>query len=179
MQFLETSLEGAFIIELDEKKDERGFFARMFCEKEFADHGLPFRSVQANISYNKLKGTLRGLHMQRAPFEEDKLIRCSRGAIYDVIVDMRRDSQNFHKWFGLELTADNHKMLYVPKGFAHGFITLEDETEVFYLMSEYYKAGTEEGFRWNDPAFDIKWPTEPVIMSERDKTFPLLDRAFN
>ena len=173
MIFTETKLPGAYIIDLEPLSDERGFFARTFCQEEFKSHNLNITIAQANISYNKTKGTLRGLHMQLPPSEESKLIKCIRGAIYDVIVDLRKNSATFKQWIGVELNADNHQMLYVPEGFAHGFITLENNTEVIYQMSQFYKPGSEKGFRFNDPAFDITWPMQPIVISERDKNFPL------
>jgi len=172
MIFTETKLKGAFIIEIEKHADDRGFFARSFCEKEFKDHGLNPRLVQCNISYNAKRGTLRGMHYQVAPYEEAKLVRCTRGAIYDVIVDIRTASPTFKEHIGLLLTADNKLSLYVPEGFAHGFLTLEDETEVFYQMSEFYAPGHARGFRWNDATFGIRWPLEPRVISERDQTYP-------
>jgi dTDP-4-dehydrorhamnose 3,5-epimerase len=174
MLFTETKLQGAYLINLKRLEDERGFFARTFCRQEFKEYGLNIEIAQANISYNKKKGTLRGMHMQLAPFEESKLIKCNQGAIYDVIVDLRKKSKTFLQWIGAELTSENHQMIYVPEGFAHGFITLEDNTEVSYQMSQFYAPGYEKGYRWNDPVFDIEWPMEPVIMAEKDKNFPLL-----
>jgi len=174
MVFKETKLQGAYVISLEPLIDERGFFARTFCQEEFKKHNLNTTIAQANISYNKTKGTLRGLHMQLPPNEESKLIKCIRGAIYDVIVDLRKNSSTFKQWIGVELNADNHQMLYVPEGFAHGFITLENNTEVTYQMNQFYKSGSEKGFRFNDPAFDIIWPMQPKVISERDKNFPLL-----
>jgi dTDP-4-dehydrorhamnose 3,5-epimerase len=172
MHFTETKLKGAYLIELDKKADERGFFARAWCQKEFQARNLPPRFVQCNVSWNKRKGTLRGMHRQKAPHEESKLIRCTRGAIYDVILDLRRDSQTFGNWLGFELTQDNHRSLFVPGGFAVGFQTLEDASEVLYLMSEFYAPGAEEGVRYNDPAFRIEWPTELTVISEKDKGWP-------
>jgi len=174
MVFKETKLQGAYVISLEPLIDERGFFARTFCQEEFKKHNLNTTIAQANISYNKTKGTLRGLHMQLPPNEESKLIKCIRGAIYDVIVDLRKNSSTFKQWIGVELNADNHQMVYVPEGFAHGFITLENNTEVTYQMNQFYKPGSEKGFRFNDPAFDIIWPMQPKVISERDKSFPLL-----
>ena len=171
MIFTETKLKGAFVIDIERLADDRGFFARSFCEKEFKDHGLNPRVVQGNISFNEKKGTLRGMHYQIKPFEEVKLVRCTRGAIYDVIVDLRSDSPTFKQYFGLLLTAHNRLSLYVPAGFAHGFITLEDDTEVFYQMSEFYSPEHARGFRWNDPAFGIEWPLEPAMISERDRLY--------
>jgi dTDP-4-dehydrorhamnose 3,5-epimerase len=175
--FVETKLKGAFIIDLQKNEDERGFFARSYCFREFEAHGLNPRVVQCNISYNAKKGTLRGMHYQVPPFEEAKLVRCTRGAIYDVIVDLRPDSETYCEWLGVYLAAHcslltaHYTMLYVPEGFAHGFITLEDDTEVFYQMSEFYAPDSSAGFRWNDPAFEIEWPMDPAMISERDRTY--------
>lgn len=172
MIFTETKLKGAYIVDLEKREDERGFFARGWCQNEFEAHGLAPRVVQANISYNKKRGTLRGMHYQIAPYEETKLVRCTRGALYDVIVDLRPTSPSYKQWFGVELTADNYKMLYVPEGFAHGFITLQDETEATYQVSQFYTPGSERGLRYNDPAFGIEWPAEVQVISEKDKSWP-------
>lgn len=171
MILIETALKGAFIIELEKIEDERGFFARIWCQQEFATHGLNPRLVQCNISFNRRKGTLRGMHYQAKPYEEAKLIRCTRGAIYDVIIDLRLDSLTFKQWMAVELTTDNHRMLYVPEGCAHGFQTLEDCTEVFYQMSEFYAPAQARGVRWNDPAFSIQWPLVERIISEQDQSY--------
>jgi len=170
--FTETKLKGAFILKLEKLADERGFFARTWCQREFKAHGLNPRLVQCSISYNKSKGTLRGIHYQTAPYEEAKLVRCTLGAIYDVIIDLRPKSPTFTKYVAEILTAQNHKMLYVPEGFAHGFLTLEDNTEVFYQISEFYSAEHAKGVRWNDPAFGIEWPLAPSTMSDRDRSCP-------
>ena len=172
MLFAETKLKGAFVIELEPHTDERGFFARSWCRREFEAHKLNPNLVQCNVSFNAKKGTLRGLHYQTKPFEEAKLVRCTRGAVYDVIVDIRPDSPTFRHYVGVLLTADNRLSLYVPEGFAHGFLTLEHRTEVFYQMSEFYAPEAARGFRWNDPAFGIEWPSEVMIISERDRTYP-------
>jgi dTDP-4-dehydrorhamnose 3,5-epimerase len=172
MNFKETELEGAFIVEPAICEDERGFFARSWSQDEFADRGLDSRLVECNISFNKKKGTLRGMHYQAAPFGEAKLVRCTAGAIFDVIIDIRPQSPTFKRWVGFELTARNRFMLYVPAEFAHGFLTLEDETEVFYQMSEVYAPDSARGARWNDPAFDISWPGAAVTINERDRTYP-------
>jgi dTDP-4-dehydrorhamnose 3,5-epimerase len=172
MIFTETKLKGAFIIEIEKLEDERGFFGRSWCANEMNEHGLNVNIRQANVSFNKTKGTLRGMHYQGAPHQEAKLVRCSRGSIYDVIIDLRQNSPTFKQWIGIELTQENYKMLYVPEDFAHGFITLEDNCEVSYLMSEYYVPGAGATIRWNDPGFNIKWPMEPVVMSEKDKHQP-------
>ncbi len=172
MLFTETVLKGAYLIEPEKVEDERGFFARSFCVREFEKHGLNPRLVQCNISYNSKKGTLRGMHYQKAPYAEAKLVRCTRGAIYDVIADLRPASPCFKMNFGIRLDESNRKMLYIPEGFAHGFITLEDDSEVFYQMSEFYSPQHAAGFRWNDPFFRIQWPLEVAVISERDKTYP-------
>ena len=172
MIFSETKLKGAFIIEIEKREDARGFFARSWCQNEFKTHGLTTEFVQANVSYNKKKGTMRGLHYQKSPYEESKLVRCTRGAIYDVIVDLRPNSPTYKDWIGVELTADNYKMLYVPEGFAHSFQTLMDNTEVTYQVSAFYNPASEGGLRWNDPAFGIKWPTKVEIISDKDRTWP-------
>jgi dTDP-4-dehydrorhamnose 3,5-epimerase len=173
MTFHETGLIGALLVELERRVDDRGFFARSWCQHEFADHGLNPRLMQCNISFNEKRGTLRGMHYQVAPYEEAKLVRCTLGAIFDVIVDLRRSSSTFGKHYGVRLDFENRRMLFVPEGFAHGFQTLCDSTEVFYQMSEIYMpqaAGT--GIRWNDPAFGIEWPIAAPILSERDRTYP-------
>jgi dTDP-4-dehydrorhamnose 3,5-epimerase len=172
MIFTETKLKGAYFIEIEKHEDERGFFARSWCSREFEAHGVSPRLVQCNISFNKIKGTLRGMHYQTDPFAEAKLIRCTMGSIYDVIVDLRPDSPSFKQYVGIVLTRDNHKMVYVPEGFAHGFLTLEDNTEVFYQMSEFYAPDHAKGFRWNDPLFGIVWPSELQTISDRDLSYP-------
>jgi dTDP-4-dehydrorhamnose 3,5-epimerase len=172
MLFTETKLKGAYLIELEKKADARGFFARAWCRKEFQARNLPPQFVQCNVSWNKRKGTLRGMHRQMAPHEESKLIRCTRGAIFDVILDLRPGSPTFGNWLGFELTGENHTSLFVPGGFAVGFQTLEDDSEVLYLMSEFYAPGAEEGIRYNDPAFCFEWPTEVTVISEKDKSWP-------
>jgi dTDP-4-dehydrorhamnose 3,5-epimerase len=177
MLFTETILKGAYVIDAEKLEDERGFFARSFCVGEFEKHGLNPRLVQCNISYNIKKGTLRGMHYQKAPYAEAKLVRCTRGAIYDVIVDLRPDSPSFKMNVGIRLDESNRIMLYIPEGFAHGFITLEDDSEVFYQMSEFYSPQHAAGFRWNDPFFRIQWPLEVAVISERDKTYPDFESA--
>ncbi len=173
MIFTETSLKGAFIIDIDPREDERGFFARSWCEEEFQAHGLNTRIVQCNISFNRKRGALRGMHYQAAPFEEAKLVRCTMGAIYDVVIDLRSDSTTFKQWFAVELTAENRRALYIPEGFAHGFQTLTDNTEVFYQMTEFYHPECARGVRWDDPAFEVEWPIAEVVMSERDFSYGL------
>ena len=170
--FKETELPGLYLIEPQRLEDERGFFARAWCEKEFNEHDLKMAIVQCNVSFNKKKGTLRGMHYQTHPYAEVKLIRCTRGSIYDVIVDLRPDSPTFKRYISVILSADNHKSLYVPKGFAHGFQTLEDQTEVFYQMSEFYTPTAAGGFRWNDPMFQITWPHDTRTISSKDLSYP-------
>ena len=172
MIFLPTSLRGACIIDPQRLEDDRGFFARTFCREEFSAHGLKPDFVQCNISFNVRKGTLRGMHYQDKPYEEAKLVRCTRGAIFDVIVDIRKDSPTYRQWVGVELTADNRRMLYVPEGFAHGFQTLEDDSEVFYQMAQMYRPESARGIRWNDPTFDIRWPSSANVISARDAGYP-------
>lgn len=172
MFFSETALKGAFVIEPERHEDFRGFFARTFCRREFADHGLDPDVEQSSISFNPRKGTLRGMHYQAAPCEEVKLVRCTMGRIYDVIIDLRPDSSTHRKHFAVELSAENHKMLYIPRGFAHGFQTLEDNAEVFYQMSDTYSPEHARGVRWNDPAFGIAWPAAERIIHERDQSYP-------
>ncbi len=172
MKFTETTLKGAFVIEPDRIEDERGFFARTFCRREFEAHGLNPDLVQCSVSFNLKRGTLRGMHYQVAPHAETKLVRCTRGAIYDVIVDLRPQSRTFRQWVAVELSANNRLMLYIPKGLAHGFQTLQDETEVFYQISEWYSPEHAHGVRWNDDAFRIRWPIADPIISVRDQTHP-------
>lgn len=172
MKFHTTSLKDAVLIDLERRGDDRGFFARTFCVDEFSAHGLPTEFVQQNMSYSAAKGTIRGLHFQRAPHGEDKLIRCLRGAIVDIILDLRADSPTYKKWEALDLNDDNKRQLLVPKGFAHGFQTVSDHVEVSYLVSAKYSPAAESGVRWNDPAFCIQWPLEPTEMSDKDKTWP-------
>jgi dTDP-4-dehydrorhamnose 3,5-epimerase len=172
MTFHETKLPAVLEIHLDPLHDERGFFARSWCQREFEEHGLNPKLVQCNVSFNARKGTLRGMHYQAPPYPEAKLVRCTRGAIYDVVVDLRPDSPTFKRWIGVELTSTKRNMVYVPEGCAHGFLTLEDETDVFYQMSEFYHPDLARGVRWNDPAFGIVWPGEATQMSERDRSYP-------
>jgi dTDP-4-dehydrorhamnose 3,5-epimerase len=172
MIFSETKLKGAYTLELKKIEDERGFFARSWCQKEMEEHGLTAQVVQTNVSFNPEKGTLRGMHYQVAPYEESKLVRCTRGAIFDVIIDLRPDSPTYKQWYGAELTADNYKMMFVPEGFAHGYLTLEDNSEVTYQVSQFYAPGAEQGIRWDDPAFSIEWPITPQLISEKDKAHP-------
>ena len=172
MIFHQTKLPGVFEICLDRKPDERGFFARTWCQNEFAQHGLNPKLVQCSVSFNARKGTLRGLHYQAAPYPEAKLVRCTNGAIYDVVVDLRPFSPAYKQWIGVTLTADNHSMVYVAVGCAHGFLTLEDGAEVFYQMSEIYIPEAARGVRWDDPAFRIAWPGGLEVISERDRGYP-------
>jgi dTDP-4-dehydrorhamnose 3,5-epimerase len=166
--FTHTELPGAFVIDLERREDERGFFARAWCMDEFGDHALSTRVVQCNIAFNRTRGTLRGMHFQEPPHAEVKLVRCSRGAIYDVIIDLRPESPTYMQWIGVELTEQNGRMLYVPEGFAHGYQTLADDTETFYQVSEFYAPQAEGGVRWDDPAFGIEWPLEVSVISEKD-----------
>jgi dTDP-4-dehydrorhamnose 3,5-epimerase len=172
MLFHKTKLPGVFEIHIDSKADERGFFARTWCQKEFESQGLNGRLVQCNLSFNKRRGTLRGMHYQAAPYAEAKLVRCSKGAIYDVVLDLRPDSPTFKDWIAVALTAGKRNMVYVPEGCAHGFLTVEEESEVTYQMSEFYNAESARGVRWNDPAFNIMWPEKVQVISERDGTYP-------
>ncbi len=172
MKFHATSLPGVFTIGIDPIQDERGFFARAWCRNEFEAQGLESNLLQCNISFNTRKGTLRGMHYQAAPFGESKLVRCTRGAIYDVVLDLRPESPTFKRWIVGRLTAENRNMVYVPKGCAHGFLTLEPESEVFYQISEVYNADSARGVRYNDPAFAIAWPERVMVISERDRTYP-------
>lgn len=171
MRFSQPDLKDAYLIDIKKIEDERGFFARSWDTKIFEENNLEYRIVQTNISFNKLKGTLRGLHYQIYPYEESKVVRCTRGKIYDVIIDLRQRSQTYKKWESFILSEDNYKMLYVPKGFAHGFITLEDETEVTYHVSEFYMPKYEHGIRWDDPTFNIKWPIAEKILSKKDMSW--------
>jgi dTDP-4-dehydrorhamnose 3,5-epimerase len=172
MTFHETAISGAFEIRVSRIPDERGFFARTWCRNEFEEHGLESVLLQCNISYNARKGTLRGMHYQAAPFAESKLVRCTQGAIYDVVLDLRPQSPSFKQWIAVTLTAENRNMVYVPKGCAHGFLTLQDQTEVSYQMSEVYNAESARGVRWDDPAFSIAWPEKVEVISGRDRNYP-------
>lgn len=172
MRILDTAIEGAKLVELEPIEDQRGFFARSFCRREFEQHGLDPALVQCNVSFNHRRGTLRGMHFQRAPHAEAKLVRCTRGAIYDVIVDLRPQSPSFMRWIPAELSAENRRALYVPRGVAHGFQTLTDDAEVLYQMSEFYAPEAAAGVRWDDPAFAIRWPIAAPIVSARDRAYP-------
>ncbi len=179
MLFTETPLAGAYLIDLEKRGDARGFFARTFCEREFGERGLATRFVQINESMSATRGTLRGMHYQLAPRAETKVVRCIHGALYDVILDLRPGSPTFGRSFGAELTADNRRMLYVPKGFAHGFVTLSEDTEAFYLVDEFYAPELERGIRWDDPQFAIGWPLAPTVISEKDRGHRLFDPAWH
>jgi dTDP-4-dehydrorhamnose 3,5-epimerase len=177
MRFVETELAGAFIVELERREDERGFFARTFCEREFAARGLPTRFPQCNLSRTLHAGTLRGMHYQAAPFRESKLVRCVGGAIHDVIIDLRPGSPTRCKWIAVELSAENGRALFVPEGFAHGFITLSDDAFCYYHMGASFEGPAARGVRWNDPAFGIRWPRQPLSMSDKDANHPDFDPA--
>jgi dTDP-4-dehydrorhamnose 3,5-epimerase len=170
--FTKTEIPGLFVIEPELHKDARGFFARTWCQHEFKTHGLNPRLMQCSVSFTLKRGTLRGMHYQAAPYREAKLVRCTHGAIYDVVVDLRPESTTFKRHLGVELTAENRKMLYLPEGVAHGFITLMDQTEVFYQMSEFWAPEYARGVRWNDPAFGIRWPMQPQVIADRDANYP-------
>ena len=173
MIFTPTPIPGAFVIELEKREDERGFFARAWCQREFAAHGLNPSIAQVNISYNRHKHTLRGLHFQADPHGEDKLLRCTAGALHFVLVDLRRESPAYKTNIAVSLTATNYRMLYVPKGCANGFLTLADDSEVLYLISQFYEPGAERGIKWNDPALGVEWPiAEPAVLSEKDRNWP-------
>ncbi len=177
MRFVGTPLADAFLIELQPIEDERGFFARSFCVEEFRKHGLDHRVAQCNVSFNRRTGTLRGMHFQVAPHEEAKLVRCTSGAVFDVIVDLREGSATRYQWFASELTARNRRAILVPAGFAHGFQTLEDDTEVLYQMSEFYYPESARGLRWDDPCIGIEWPLSDPVLSDKDRSFPLLGKG--
>jgi dTDP-4-dehydrorhamnose 3,5-epimerase len=179
MKFHTTPLHGARLIELERRGDDRGFFARFFCEREFAEAGLVNRFVQVNNSLTGKAGTLRGLHYQLAPAAEVKVVRCIRGALYDAIVDLRPDSPTFGKSFGAELNSENRLMMYVPRGFAHAILTLQDDTEALYLVSDFYSPENERGLRWNDPRFRIEWPIAPREVSDKDGKWPDFDHEFH
>ena len=172
MKFTETKIPGAFVIEIEPRGDERGFFARVFCAKEFKEHGIPTDLVQGNISWSRDAGTIRGMHYQVEPYAEDKLFRCTKGAIYQVIVDLRKDSPTYKQWVGTELNAENHRMLFVPKGCSNCVQTLLPDTEGSYFVTQFYTPTAEQGLRWNDPAFNINWPIKDAIVSDKDKAWP-------
>jgi dTDP-4-dehydrorhamnose 3,5-epimerase len=179
MIFTPTPLAGAHLIDLEKRGDDRGFFARAFCENEFGKHDLVGHFCQVNNSLSVQKGTLRGMHYQLAPRAETKVVRCIQGAVYDMILDLRRDSPTFARSFGAELSAQNRRMMYVPKGFAHGFLTLADDTEVIYLVDEFYSPEHERGIRYNDPRFNLQWPEAPAVISDKDKGQPDFDPAWH
>jgi dTDP-4-dehydrorhamnose 3,5-epimerase len=179
MKFNPTPLAGAYTIDLEKREDERGFFARLFCVNEYDQHGLDRNIVQINNSLSKDKGTLRGIHYQLAPKAETKIVRCIKGSLYDVIVDLRPESPTFLKWFGAELSAENRTMMFVPKGFGHAFLTLEENTEAFYMVTEFYSPENERGLRWNDPKINIEWPIEPVVISDKDQRHPDFDLHYH
>lgn len=179
MIFNPTPLSGAYTIDLEKRGDNRGFFARVFCQEEFGKQGLLTQFVQVNNSLSAKKGTLRGMHYQLPPSAEVKVVRCIRGALYDVIVDLRPDSPTFKKWFGDELTTENRRMMYVPRGFAHGLVTLTEDTEVLYWVSAFYSPENERGVRFDDPAIGIAWPVPPSEISDKDRKWPDLDPAFH
>ena len=172
MIFSKTKLSDACIIEIEKIEDERGFFARIWDKEKFLENGIGSEFLQSSISLSKKKGTIRGMHYQTKPFEESKIVRCTRGSIFDVIIDLRADSKTFKEWFGIELSENNYRCMYIPKGFAHGFQTLENDSEVSYQISETYKPEYSKGIRWNDKIFEIKWPLIPTIMSKKDEKFP-------
>lgn len=176
MKFQATPLAGAFLIEPELREDERGFFARVFCVDEFAEHGLCTQWMQANIAYNKFKGITRGMHYQHSPNAEVKLVRCTRGSVFDAMIDMRPTSATFRQWFGAELSETNQAMLYIPEGFAHGYQVLQDNSELHYMVSALYAPESEAGVGWDDPLVNVKWPiTTDVQLSEKDKQWPLLE----
>lgn len=179
MLFHPNPLPGSYLIDLEKKGDERGFFARVFCTKEFENLGLESSFIQVNNSLSAKKGTLRGIHYQLAPKGEVKLVRCVKGSLYDVIIDLRKESKTFGQWFGAELSAENRRMMYVPKGFGHAFLTLEDDSEALYMVSESYSPEHERGIRWNDQRFAIKWPISPEVISEKDNSHRDFDVAYH
>jgi dTDP-4-dehydrorhamnose 3,5-epimerase len=172
MEYHESKIRGVFEIRIEPKEDERGVFARTWCQKEFEERGLNPRLVQCSLSFNTKKGTLRGMHYQAEPYAEAKLVRCTQGSIYDAVIDLRAQSPTFRNWISVVLDAKKRNMVYIPEGCAHGFLTLEDGSEVFYQMSQFYDAGSARGVRWDDPAFRIAWPQKVTVISERDRTYP-------
>ena len=174
MIFSETELSEAYVIEIERVEDERGFFARTWDKNEFIERNLDYEFIQSSVSRNSKKGTFRGMHFQGKPYDETKIVRCTKGKIFDVIIDLRSNSKTFKKWFAIELSEDNHRMLYIPKGFAHGFQTLEDNSEVFYQNSEIHMPEFERGVRFDDPFFNIEWPINEKIVSEKDRSWPLV-----
>jgi dTDP-4-dehydrorhamnose 3,5-epimerase len=178
MIFTETKLQGAFVVDLKPIEDERGFFARAWCQQECQEHGLTPDVKQVNLSYNIHKGTLRGMHCQIEPYGEAKMVRAIRGAVFDVIIDLRPDSPTYQEWIGVELSAQNHRLLYVPENFAHGFQTLTNDTEILYQVSQFYTPGAERGIRYDDPAFAIEWPLDVSVISEKDRTWTDFQEVF-
>ena len=172
MIFTPLQLTGAWQIDIEPREDDRGFFARAFCQREFAEHGLAVEIAQSNLSRTAQRGTVRGMHFQLPPNAEAKLVRCTRGAVFDVIVDLRRDSPTACQWVGRELSETNNRMMYVPEGFAHGYQTLEDDSVLFYQVSQFYSPESERGVRWNDPAFGIEWPMAAALVSDKDSAYP-------
>jgi dTDP-4-dehydrorhamnose 3,5-epimerase len=172
MKFVDTELAGVHVIDIEPLTDERGMFARSWCQREFSEEGLTTSVSQCSLSFNPIKGTLRGMHYQGPPNAETRIVRCTRGAAFDVVIDLRRESASYKRWFGVLLTEENHRMIYIPEGIAHGFITIEPNTELFYQISTPYAAESVRGIRWNDPAFGVVWPLDPAVISQRDATFP-------
>ncbi|OGR82826.1 MAG: dTDP-4-dehydrorhamnose 3,5-epimerase [Elusimicrobia bacterium RIFCSPLOWO2_01_FULL_54_10] len=172
MKFVETKIRGSFVLEPERREDSRGFFTRTFCKAELEKHGLNANIAQANLSFNHKKGTLRGMHLQNVPHAENKLVACPRGALYDVIVDLRKGSPTYKEWLGVELSEENQRALYVPEGCAHGFITLTDDCAASYLVTQFYKPEAEGGYRYDDPAFGIAWPLKPACINDKDKNWP-------
>jgi len=172
VQFIPAQLAGAYLIELEAYHDERGYFMRTWCRRELSEQGLNADLVQCSLSHNRRRGTVRGMHYQRPPHGETKIVRCSRGAIFDIIIDLRPDSPTHQRWQGFELTAENHRMLYIPPGMAHGFITLVDDSDVAYMMSDWHEPSSAAGVRWNDPQFDVRWPIPVAVIADRDKNYP-------
>ncbi|MDO6439802.1 dTDP-4-dehydrorhamnose 3,5-epimerase [Cyclobacterium sp. 1_MG-2023] len=178
MIFTETKLKGAYIIDVKKIEDERGYFGRVFCKNEFDEVGIESNIAQTNMSFNPKKGTLRGMHYQVTPYEETKLVKCTSGAIFDCIVDLRKDSPTYLEWIGVELTEENNRMLFVPRDFAHGFITLKDNTAIQYFVSQFYAPGAEKGIKWDDPKINIQWPIDVAVISEKDNNHPYLNDQF-
>jgi len=177
LRFTSTPICDAFVIDSILRKDDRGHFLRAWCIKEFTDAGINFVPVQANIGFSRLKGTIRGMHFQSSPALEAKLVRCTRGSLFDVVVDLRENSPTRHKWYGIELRSDNYQMLYIPEGCAHGYQTLEDNTDLYYMTSQYFAPNAAKGVRFDDPAFGVVWPLPPTAMSEQDRNWPLIDEG--
>lgn len=177
LRFIPTPISGAVVIDSILRTDDRGHFLRAWCIKEFADEGIHFVPVQANIGFSRLKGTTRGMHFQVSPAPEAKLVRCSRGSLFDVVLDLREDSPTRYKWYGVELRADNYRMLYIPEGCAHGYQTLEDDTDLYYMTSQYFTPSAAKGVRFDDPAFGVVWPLTPTVMSDQDRYWPLISEG--